>query len=293
MFFATLRSSTHGRSLRWAASFTICVLVLVFGRGSVAQNAGNPPSQTPQQPTSEGRQLFESICASCHGLDGRGGERGPDIATRPQIVQLSDSEIMEILRVGRPTAGMPPFQSFGEAKLRALLLHLRSLQGKGSAVAVPGNAHNGKLLFFGKARCSECHMVQGAGGFLGRDLSTYGTTLSPTEIRSNILQAGERANKANKTAVIIMRDSRKLTGVIRNEDNFSIQLQSFDGAFHFLNRFDVAQIEFLPQPIMPTDYATSLSASELDDIVSYLSTVARTGKTKNHSEGEEDDPLEN
>jgi cytochrome c oxidase cbb3-type subunit III len=149
------------------------------------------------------------------------------------------------------------------------------------------------LLFFGKARCSECHMIQGAGGFLGRDLSTYGATLSPTDIRSNILQAGERANKANKTAVITMRDSRKFTGVIRNEDNFSIQLQSFDGAFHFLNRSDVAQAEFLPQPIMPTDYATSLSASELDDIVSYLSTVARAGKTKNHAEGEEDDPLEN
>lgn len=293
MFFATLRSSIDRRALRWAVNFAICALVLVFGRSGVAQNAGNSPSQTPPQSASEGRQLFESICASCHGLDGRGGERGPDIATRPQIVQLSDSEIMEILRVGRPSAGMPPFQSFGEAKLKSLLVHLRSLQGKGSAGAVPGNAHNGKLLFFGKARCSECHMVQGVGGFLGRDLSTYATTLSPTEIRSNILQIGERANKANKTAVVTMRDSRKFTGVIRNEDNFSIQLQSFDGAFHFLNRSDVAQVEFLPQPIMPTDYATSLSASELDDIVSYLAAVARAGKAKNPLEGAEEDPLEN
>jgi cytochrome c oxidase cbb3-type subunit III len=293
MSLATLPSSIHGRALRWAAFFTIGVLALVFERSGLSQNAGNPPSQTPQPPAGEGRQLFESICASCHGLDGRGGERGPDIATRPQIVQRSDSEIMEILRVGRPAAGMPPFQSFGEAKLKALLLHLRSLQGKGSAVAVPGNAHNGKLLFFGKARCSECHMVQGVGGFLGRDLSTYGTTLSPTEIRSNILQAGERANKANKTAVVSMRDSRKFTGVIRNEDNFSIQLQSFDGAFHFLNRSDVTQVEFLAQPIMPTDYATSLTSSELDDIVSYLATVARAGKAKNQLEGKEEDPLEN
>src|SRR5215831_9195377 len=34
------------------------------------------------------RQAFSSICASCHGLDARGGERGPDIATRPEVVRL-------------------------------------------------------------------------------------------------------------------------------------------------------------------------------------------------------------
>jgi cytochrome c oxidase cbb3-type subunit III len=258
-----------------------------------AKTPASPSLRAPQQAAGEARQIFESTCAGCHGLDGRGGERGPDIATRQQVVQLSDAEILEILRAGRPAAGMPAFESFGSAKLKGLLLYLRSLQGKGSAVTVPGDPRNGKLLFFGKARCSECHMVQGTGGFLGRDLSIYGATLSPAEIHSNILRTGESANRANKTAVITMRDSRKFTGVIRNEDNFSIQLQSFDGVFHFVNRSEVAQVEFLAQPIMPADYATSLKPSELDDIVSYLITAARAGKTKDPSDGDDDDKLEN
>jgi putative heme-binding domain-containing protein len=269
------------------------VLTLTFSVGGrqvsshsvLAQNAA---SKTAKPRSTEGRAVFESVCAGCHGLDGRGGERGPDIATRPQVVQRTDAEIMEILRTGRPAAGMPPFESFGSEKLQAVLSYLRILEGKGSLDALPGDPRNGKSLFFGSARCSDCHMVQGSGGFLGRDLTSYGATLSPGEIRASILRGGEASSRTNKTAVVTLRNSQKFTGVIRNEDNFSIQLQSFDGTFHFLNRSDVARQEFLPTPIMPADYGTTLKAPELDDIVSYLVTVARTGRTKNPSENDDD-----
>jgi cytochrome c oxidase cbb3-type subunit III len=260
---------------------------LIGWLGAHSVFAQTKTSNSPNQ-GGGGHQAFDSLCAGCHGLDGRGSERGPDISTRQQIVQLSDNELMQILRGGRPAAGMPPFDSLGNLELKELLGYLRSLQGKGVTAALSGDPRNGKSLFFGKARCSECHMLQGTGGFLGRDLSNYGATLSPGDIRANILKSGDATNKANKTAVISMRDSRKFTGVIRNEDNFSIQLQSFDGAFHFLTRSDVAQFDFLPEPIMPTDYGTTLKPPELDDLVSYLVTAAKAGKTRNEAAGEDD-----
>jgi cytochrome c oxidase cbb3-type subunit III len=275
-------------SQSWRAAVVLFVICSAWVEGSHAQNANATDAAAKAGP-SEGRQLFETICAGCHGLDGRGGERGPDIATRQQIVQLSDAEILEILRTGRPAAGMPPFESFGNVKLKELLDHLRTLQGKGTNVSVAGDPHNGKALFFGKARCSECHMVRGEGGFIGRDLSAYGATLSPAEIRANILKSGTTPNKANRTAIFTMRDSKTFTGVIRNEDNFSIQLQSFDGVFHFLNRADVAKVDFQPTPIMPTDYSTTLKPAELDDLINYLVTVAKTGSKRNQEESDDED----
>jgi cytochrome c oxidase cbb3-type subunit III len=233
-----------------------------------------------------GRHTFEAVCAGCHGLDGRGGERGPDIATRQQIVQLSDNELTEILRAGRPAAGMPPFDYLGSSKLKELLSYLRTLQGKGMNANLTGNPANGKSLFFGSARCSQCHMVQGVGGFLGRDLSSYGATLSAAEIRASIVKPG--SSKSNKIASITMADEHKFAGVIRNEDNFSIQLQSVDGAFHFLNRSDVAHLDFLPDPIMPSNYGSTLKSSEMDDLVNYLITVARAGQTKKEQQGEDE-----
>jgi len=262
--------------------FVTCSLFLAF-----AQTPGKPhQAQTTNSRTNEARQVFESVCAGCHGLDGRGGERGPDISTRPQIVQLSDTELLQILRAGRPTAGMPLFDSFGTTKLQELIAYLRVLQGKSAAVALPGDPHNGKSLFFGRARCSECHTMQGSGGFLGRDLSTYGATLSPAEIRSSILHP-DPGSKSNKTAVITMRDSQRFTGVIRNEDNFSIQLQSLDGTFHFLTRSEVAKMEFLSQPIMPADYAASLKPAELDDLVNFIIAASKAGKTARQDEDDE------
>jgi cytochrome c oxidase cbb3-type subunit III len=240
------------------------------------------------QGNEEGRQLFSGICAGCHGLDGRGAERGPDIATRPQVVQLADAQILQILEGGRPAAGMPPFESLGTAKLKELLAYLRTLQGKGVAEKLPGNPAEGKALFFGKARCSECHMVDGEGGFIGRDLSSYGATLSPDEIRANIARPSSGNDKANKLAVVTMRNGQKLSGVIRNEDNFSIQLQSLDGTFHLLNRSDVGEVTFAAEPIMPANYGSTLTAGQMNDVVSFLVNAARTEQKNTPAEGDDE-----
>jgi cytochrome c oxidase cbb3-type subunit 3 len=273
-----------------AATLVIAIMLLVSPNAKLLfAKARTASTLSPPRPDNEGRPIFEAVCAGCHGLDGRGGERGPDIATRQQVVQLSDAEIMDVLRGGRPTAGMPPFNSLGTDKLNALLEYLRVLQGKRATVALPGDPHAGKTLFFGKARCSECHMVHGDGGFLGRDLSTYGATLSPTEIRAKIVRSGDDRSKANKIADITLRDGQKLTGVIRNEDNFSVQLQSSDGAFHFLTKSDIEQLQFQTGSIMPSNYGSTLTASELDDLVSYLISAAKLETKKEHSEEDQED----
>jgi len=285
-----LCGSFRRHPIRGMLAVFFCTILAPLAPNSNPQNL-QPVRSSPnsaRQLASEGRQLFETSCAGCHGLDGRSGERGPDIAKRQQVVQFSDAELLEILRAGRPAAGMPPFDSLGEAKLKAVLAYLRSLQGKGTATTFPGNPRNGKALFFGKARCSECHTVQGAGGFLGRDLSLYGAALSPEEIRTNFLRPAASISKTNKLAVFTIRDSSKLSGIIRNEDNFSIQLQSTDGTFHFLRRSDVARMEFLPKPIMPDDYVATLKPSEIDDLVSYLMEIAKSGSNGDNPDGEDD-----
>lgn len=71
-----------------------------------------------------------------------------------------------------------------------------------------------------------------------------------------------------------------MTGVLRNEDNFSLQLQSPDGAFHSVVKSDVASITRSPKPLMPTDYGTTLSASELNDLVSFLMSTAQQNKSR-------------
>ena len=105
-----------------------------------------------------GKRVFESVCASCHGLNGKGGERAPDIATKPEVVKLSDSETSKILREGILQKGMPAFATLGPAKLSQVLSYLRILQGKGkNAAVVPQTPKRAKN--FLPARAAVCNAI--------------------------------------------------------------------------------------------------------------------------------------
>jgi cytochrome c oxidase cbb3-type subunit 3 len=256
-----------------AALFSVLALHAVSAQEAQKLGSKRPPSAAS---LSGGQQTFASTCASCHGLDGKGGERAPDIATRPEITRLSDQDLLKILRAGIPEKGMPPFAALGSAKLSALLSYIRSLQGKGTEAPVAGNWARGKELYWGKAGCSDCHMVNGAGGFLGRDLSKYGENHSVTEIRTAIVEPEKTTGTRGHVAEVTAKDGKSYSGLVRNEDNFSLQLLSLDGTFHFFSKSDLAAINSRQESLMPSDYGSKLSAAELDALAAYLASIART-----------------
>jgi len=260
---------------RFAAIVSFAVLALhAASPQDVPKSAVKRPPPSPASP--RGQQTFDSTCASCHGLDGRGGERAPDIATRPEITRLSDQDLLKVLRSGIPEKGMPSFAALGSAKLSALLSYVRSLQGKGTAIPVVGDTEKGKELYWGKAGCSECHMVNGAGGFLGPDLSKYGENHSVTEIHAAIVKPEKIGGTRGHVAEVTAKDGKMYSGLVRNEDNFSLQLLSLDGTFHLFSKSDLAAIHFRQEPLMPADYGSRLSAPDLDALAAYLASLART-----------------
>jgi cytochrome c553 len=157
----------------------------------------------------DGQHLYESNCAGCHGLDARGGEHAPDIATRPRVQQMPDTELVRILRAGIPAAGMPAFGSrLDDKQLSALTAYLRILQREPKETP------------------------------LAEDDETRGS------------------------ATVIALDGRRYTGFVRNEDNFSIQLQSGDGAFYLFDKSRLQSITRDEGSGMPNSWIESKYASE-------------------------------
>ena len=216
-----------------------------------------------------GKQFFENRCSGCHGLDGRGGEHAPDIATRAAAQGRSDAAIALTIRAGIPSAGMPAFPALDDSTVRSLVAYVRFLQGGKSVAKLSGDPARGKSLFFGKARCSECHTLAGAGGFLASDLSSYARNHGSGEIRQAILNPAKSSRAAVLTAVTA-HDGNKYSGVARNEDNFSLQLQTPDGAFHLFQKSELANITHENTSLMPPDYASTLTAEQLQDLIAFL-----------------------
>lgn len=249
--------------------------------GQVCAPSRLPAQQTGRAYASEraGEHIFTTSCAACHGLDGRGGERGPDISRRREVQRLPDETLLQIVREGVPATRMPAFGSLGTARIQAVVRYLRSLQGQTGAAEVSGDPKHGRALFFGSSGCSQCHMVKGEGGFIGADVSTYANTQSAADVRSAITDPYRNLDPRKRIAVVTAADGQTLTGIIRNEDNFSLQLQTTDGTLHLLNRSGLRSIEYQRRSLMPNDYGSRLSRQELDDLVSYLFSVARSGNS--------------
>jgi len=248
-----------------------CICLIIFAACVNLRGQLRPPSPAA---VLQGRQVFSSTCAGCHGLDGRGGERAPDIAGKREVQRLSNAALTRIVHDGVAGTGMPSFRLLGASRIQAVVLYVRSLQGRGQAGRLPGNSQAGKVLFFGKAGCAECHMAAGAGGFIGSDLSNYAATESAEEIRQAIVHPEATADPAKKTVVVTTMSGEQLTGVARNEDNFSLQLQTLDGAFHLFTKSELKSVEHQDRSLMPSD--SRLSRVELDDVVSYLMSVAKS-----------------
>jgi putative heme-binding domain-containing protein len=250
-----------------------------------------------------GKKLFDSNCAGCHGLDARGGEHAPNIATNPELQRMSDEQLFRTVHDGAASGSMPAFGAIlSDDKIKAVGAYLRSLQGHsgGEHTPLPGDPAAGKLLFFGKAACSQCHSIvdsgagSGAGGFLASDLTDYARSREPAEILRAITNPNDNLNPRARTAIIVTQDGQRLTGFIRNQDNFSIQFQSLDGAFHLLERSGLASVTYDPLSSMPADYGERLTSAELNNLVSFLMRTAAVDQASSgQRKGKHDDEDEN
>jgi cytochrome c oxidase cbb3-type subunit 3 len=264
---------------RSVLAVVLAALWAANGFAAWAQAQPQDPSQKSANPFSaRGKRTFASTCASCHGLDGRGGERAPNIADNQKVQQFSDAQISHIIENGIPGTGMPAFHSLARTDVQAVVTYLRSLQGTKRTLNLPGDPVRGETVFFGKAGCSSCHMAAGRGGFIASDLSGYARSHAVEQIRSAITSSTPGNDRQARMVTATTRAGEKYVGRIRNEDNFSLQLQTLDGTFYFVDKSDLAGLDS-SQTLMHSDYGSTLSADELNDVVSYLMRVASTSKS--------------
>jgi hypothetical protein len=82
------------------------------------------------------------------------------------------------------------------------------------------------------------------------------------------------------TVVVVTKTGETFTGVLRNEDNFSLQMQTADGSFHFFDKADLARVEHPAKSLMPSQYESKLGSKNLDDLISYLMKSAAKGQDR-------------
>ncbi|MCC6590414.1 MAG: PQQ-dependent dehydrogenase, methanol/ethanol family [Bryobacterales bacterium] len=84
---------------------------------------GAAPAAAQQQAGDAGQKSFANRCAFCHGADGRGGERAPDVTRSIR----TRNDLPELIRNGIPDKGMPG-ANVSDTEMTALLAYMRTLR---------------------------------------------------------------------------------------------------------------------------------------------------------------------
>ncbi len=112
----------------------------------------------------DGKQLYATNCAACHGAYGRGGV-GVPLALNDFLKNSSDEFLAMSIRVGRPGRVMPNFWNLTEREIQAIVSVIRSWGPKSPPFidrVVAGDPVKGEALF--SKHCASCHGKDAVGG---------------------------------------------------------------------------------------------------------------------------------
>src|SRR5438132_1656755 len=186
-----------------------------------------------------GQKLFQKSCTSCHGENAKGG-RGPDLTTGQWRWGGSDSKILQNILSGIPGTQMPAFPMAANDG-EVIVAYLRSLRNNAPEETLKGDPAAGRKLFFGSAKCSQCHMFQGRGGRLGPDLSEIRHERKTAELQEAIVNPDKSLRRSYETVEVRLASGRLVRGAKKNEDTFSIQVMDEKEQLHRLLKKDLKE----------------------------------------------------
>ena len=236
-----------------------------------------------------GEYQFRLNCAFCHGLGARGGGRGPDLTRAHKHHGDSDAEMFHNIHDGIAGTAMPAATNGGigvgmsDEEIWQVVTYLRSVQLKAPAKPA-GNAEHGKGLFNGALGCSTCHMIQGKGGRLGPDLSTVGASRSTEylaeslrnpsrRLAQGILEAMKEFPQEYESVSVVTADGTKLSGVVLNEDQFTLQMLDTREQLHLFEKNKLRSFERRRESAMPAYDEKTVSDKDLQDLIAYLQSI--------------------
>ena len=136
----------------------------------------------------------------------------------------------------------------------------------------PGDAAAGKLVFDGKGACRTCHSIGRDGGTLGPDLSDVGRRRDLQYLQESLVSPDADVPARYRAIRLVTKSGQTITGIRLNEDDVSIQLRDEHDNLRSFLKDSIGEMRHDKPSLMPA-FGAKLSKKEIDDVVSYLSTL--------------------
>ena len=280
-----VRNGPSAASLGWLGISALLVAGMILWTPIIGADDKNPFAGDAKA-AKLGEFQFRVNCAFCHGLSAKGGGRGPDLTKAQKKHGNSDADLFRTISQGVAGTAMPAGTNGGigvgmtDEEIWQVITYIRSVQVKAPEKPI-GDAAHGRDLYFGKARCGTCHMVEGKGGRLGPDLSAVGSARATDYIVDSVRNPSRRLAQGvaeamkefpqeYETVTVVTPEGKRITGVAMNEDSFTVQMMDADEKIYLFEKDKLKSFEKSRESLMPPYDAKILSDQELNDIIAFL-----------------------
>ncbi|MBI2368737.1 MAG: c-type cytochrome [Deltaproteobacteria bacterium] len=152
-----------------------------------------------------------------------------------------------------------------------------SVEGAAWAVLLRGgNPAKGEALFYaprGSAACGKCHSIKGKGGHVGPELTTVAGKRTVDQIVESILEPSKVIVSGYESILIITKDQRHLTGILKGEDGAGIEVMDKDGGIQKVPKNQIQTRALQTTSIMPGNFCEILTVEDLQNLLAYLITL--------------------
>lgn len=215
-----------------------------------------------------GLQVYTRECALCHGPQGDLID-GINLSINQFRTVQSDLDLSQLIASGTADGRMPAF-SLRADEMSGVIAYIRAgFDTEGVAVVI-GDPVRGKALFEGKGQCADCHRVAGVGPRTAPDLSNIGATRTPAVLQRNLLDPAAALMPINRPVRLVTRNEETIVGRRLNEDTYTVQLIDSEERLRSIRKSDLVSYEISDSP---SKQPTTLSSSEVADVVGYLLTL--------------------
>lgn len=177
-----------------------------------------------------------------------------------QMRTLGDAALAQ--RIER-SWGRPPAEVSGREERALMNLWKQRLT---PAVLAEADHANGRVLY--QSRCASCHVLNGAGGAIGPDL-TGASRDNLAYLLENIIAPQAIVPDAYRLVAFTLKDGRAVAGMVRERTPAAVKVQTMTDTV-IVATADIAREETSATSLMPAGLLDGLGVPQVRDLMGYL-----------------------
>jgi putative heme-binding domain-containing protein len=228
-------------------------------------------------------ELFEAFLTSRQGIRALANEltsrKIPEspagigrllVQRRVPFNRQNDEEVKQLKLALEASGGRLPAEKMPQQ------LNDQQITGLAKVITATANPERGEAVYR-KSSCYTCHALGGAGGLIGPDLSSLGTSSPIETIIRSILYPTASIKEGYELQRFTKKDGSELLGYLVSNGTSEIVMRDVTGLEVSIPKSQLTTMEKVPGSLMPAGLTAGLDKEEFNNLIRFLTKLGETG----------------